>query len=556
MCDMYLGYKIGPAADLWALGVLLYKLCFFTTPFEENTLAIARAKYTIPETDKYSANLISIIRDTLKVNPSDRLTTKQILSRLKNDDFNSKGYVPAPSAIQTAPTPLQSAPSSNTRSQPLHTTHDPVPRQTESAPLSEDTAAIKPRSRPRAANKPNEALLIAPPDLTTSVSRDSGISSRDSVMTSRDSVMTSRDCVMTSRDCVMTSRDTNDIDTRVKRHSAHGSPQLSSLGDPWGNLSSPVNQQAKNNTVTPSSTTPLTPLSSTPLTPLSKTRTPLTPLSISPGAPLNPLAASSTLVYLPPPPASPSHKPARRRGHSRAKSDTTFLKNISNPMTNPFLREEEKRSYAMSSSTGQLSGMSAFSAAQGRLPRSATTSREEGVNNNRGCSSETNFEECGWSNNPFEPTPAVEDEFLKLSLRDKGNSQTRLDQIAASEPTNTKPAKSNKVARAKIPRAAQDPSSNEPPSSHRARAFSNEAAVPLNRTLSDPPPSSPSLQHGQSLSSLTSLDAKSPSTKKKRKPINLFGKKKVLSQEDFVAKHSGTYNKSVLGNPLYDDLNT
>ena len=149
-----------------------------------------------------------------------------------------------------------------------------------------------------------------------------------------------------------------------------------------------LQQQAKNNTVTPSSTTPLTPLSSTPLTPLSKTRTPLTPLSISPGAPLNPLAASSTLVYLPPPPASPSHKPARRRGHSRAKSDTTFLKNISNPMTNPFLWEEEKRSYAMSSSTGQLSGVSAFSAAQGRLPRSATTSREEGVNNNRGCSSE------------------------------------------------------------------------------------------------------------------------------------------------------------------------
>ena len=80
--------------------------------------------------------------------------------------------------------------------------------------------------------------------------------------------------------------------------------------------------------------------------------------------------------------------------------------------------------------------------------------------------------------------------------------------------------------------------------------------MPLNRTLSDPPPSSPSLQHGQSLSSLTSLDAKSPSTKKKRKSINLFGKKKVLSQEDFVAKHSGTYTKSVLGNPLYDDLNT
>ena len=158
-----------------------------------------------------------------------------------------------------------------------------------------------------------------------------------------------------------------------------------SIGWTYGDLTvSPLyltvflQQQPRNNTVTPLSATPLTPLSA-----------PLTPLSMSPGGPLTPLAAASPLVYLPPPPASPSHKPARRRGHSRAKSDTTFLKNISNPMTNPFLWEEEKRSYAMSSSTGQLSGASACSAAPGRLPRSATSSREEGVNNNnRGCSSE------------------------------------------------------------------------------------------------------------------------------------------------------------------------
>ena len=56
-----------------------------------------------------------------------------------------------------------------------------------------------------------------------------------------------------------------------------------------------------------------------------------------------------------------------------------------------------------------------------------------------------------------------------------------------------------------------------------------------------------------SLNSLTSLHTKHSNTKKKKK---MFGRKKVLSQEDFVAKHSNTYNKSVVGNPLYDDLNT
>ena len=56
-----------------------------------------------------------------------------------------------------------------------------------------------------------------------------------------------------------------------------------------------------------------------------------------------------------------------------------------------------------------------------------------------------------------------------------------------------------------------------------------------------------------SLNSLTSIHTKHSNTKKKKK---MFGRKKVLSQEDFVAKHSNTYNKSVVGNPLYDDLNT
>ena len=63
------------------------------------------------------------------------------------------------------------------------------------------------------------------------------------------------------------------------------------------------------------------------------------------------------MVYLPPPPASPAAVRGGRRaarGHSRAKSDTTFLKNISNPLSNPFLWEEEKKKCVLSSSTGRL----------------------------------------------------------------------------------------------------------------------------------------------------------------------------------------------------------
>lgn len=42
-------------ADVWALGVLLYKLCYYTTPFEEHgPLAIVNAKYTFPPYPVYS----------------------------------------------------------------------------------------------------------------------------------------------------------------------------------------------------------------------------------------------------------------------------------------------------------------------------------------------------------------------------------------------------------------------------------------------------------------------------------------------------------------------
>jgi AP2-associated kinase len=48
--------------DVWALGVLLYKLCYYTTPFEEHgPLAIVNAKYTFPSFPVYSPPLQHLI---------------------------------------------------------------------------------------------------------------------------------------------------------------------------------------------------------------------------------------------------------------------------------------------------------------------------------------------------------------------------------------------------------------------------------------------------------------------------------------------------------------
>ena len=40
MVDLYSGKSITTKADIWALGCLLYKLCFFTLPFGERALGL------------------------------------------------------------------------------------------------------------------------------------------------------------------------------------------------------------------------------------------------------------------------------------------------------------------------------------------------------------------------------------------------------------------------------------------------------------------------------------------------------------------------------------
>lgn len=50
------------SSDVWALGVLLYKLCYYTTPFEEHgPLAILNVHYKIPPYPVYSQNMINLI---------------------------------------------------------------------------------------------------------------------------------------------------------------------------------------------------------------------------------------------------------------------------------------------------------------------------------------------------------------------------------------------------------------------------------------------------------------------------------------------------------------
>jgi len=62
MVDPYLRRPIDEKSDVWALGVLLYKLCYYTTPFEEHgPLAILNVQYKIPPYPVYSSQMNSLI---------------------------------------------------------------------------------------------------------------------------------------------------------------------------------------------------------------------------------------------------------------------------------------------------------------------------------------------------------------------------------------------------------------------------------------------------------------------------------------------------------------
>lgn len=62
MIDVYRKQPIDEKSDIWALGVLLYKLCYYTTPFEEvGQMAILNATFKYPAYPQFSDRIKKLI---------------------------------------------------------------------------------------------------------------------------------------------------------------------------------------------------------------------------------------------------------------------------------------------------------------------------------------------------------------------------------------------------------------------------------------------------------------------------------------------------------------
>lgn len=88
MVDLNRGLPIDEKSDIWALGVFLYKLCYYTTPFEKvGETAILSSKFQYPAYPTYSDNLKHCINKMLLQDPSQRPNIYQVveeISRLQN----------------------------------------------------------------------------------------------------------------------------------------------------------------------------------------------------------------------------------------------------------------------------------------------------------------------------------------------------------------------------------------------------------------------------------------------------------------------------------------
>jgi AP2-associated kinase len=80
MIDVWRKQPIDEKADIWALGVLLYKLCYYTTPFEDvGQMAILNASFKYPSLPKFSDRLKKLIGGMLKEDPRNRPNIYQVI---------------------------------------------------------------------------------------------------------------------------------------------------------------------------------------------------------------------------------------------------------------------------------------------------------------------------------------------------------------------------------------------------------------------------------------------------------------------------------------------
>ncbi|XP_058050258.1 AP2-associated protein kinase 1 isoform X11 [Ahaetulla prasina] len=160
MVNLYSGKLITTKADIWALGCLLYKLCYFTLPFGESQVAICDGNFTIPDNSRYTQDMHCLIRYMLEPDPDKRPDIYQVsyfafkLAKRECPVPNAQNS-PIPAKL---PEPVKASEAAAKKTQPKARLMDPIPTT---------ETSITPRQRPKAGQtQPNPGILPIQPALT------------------------------------------------------------------------------------------------------------------------------------------------------------------------------------------------------------------------------------------------------------------------------------------------------------------------------------------------------------------------------------------------------
>ena len=81
--DLYSGYPVNEKVDIWALGIMLFYLCFNQQPFDTK-LAILNCKYTVPNNSRYSLALMSLFPKIFVSDPRKRPSAAELLTYMQS----------------------------------------------------------------------------------------------------------------------------------------------------------------------------------------------------------------------------------------------------------------------------------------------------------------------------------------------------------------------------------------------------------------------------------------------------------------------------------------
>lgn len=180
MIDLYCGKPITTKVDIWALGCLLYKICFFSLPFGESALAIQSGNFSIPDNSRYSRNIHSLIKYMLEIDPEKRPDIFQVSSLA----FTIAGRTCPVTNLKGSPVPeIEKLPLPQTESEAKKATAKQ--QRPASTPVVEGTS-VAPRQRPKGSQAPPGvgSLTLLPQATPTAGKRVTPTTPHDMVNTS------------------------------------------------------------------------------------------------------------------------------------------------------------------------------------------------------------------------------------------------------------------------------------------------------------------------------------------------------------------------------------